>query len=310
MNADTEARPQRGCPACGQVSHVIHVPPTNGYSIVQCKQCGLIFCDPMPDAAALEEFYAHYAPAAVENGPQGAETIRSQLLKEAQRLGHNDKFGDLLDVGCGYGFFLKSMQGLCRSVTGVELSAEEAVYAGSELGLKVHHCTLEEARFPDSCFDCVTMWDVIEHLSDPMDHLQQIWRILKPGGLLVLSTPNACCLTARLTRGAWRLWAPPEHLYYFCLPTMKRMCFNAGFRIESAFTFGIDFYHLYVWLRNVSMSRGELLCSSYARVAFDRRLRRMRVGWLVIRLINLASQLLFRHVALGDSMHVYSRKGL
>lgn len=308
MNVVTRVTKQRACLVCGGFSHALRIPSMNGYAIVRCQHCGLIFADPLPDAAELERHYAHYAPEAVENGTHSAKLVRDLLLTEAQRIGHDGTFGDLLDVGCGYGFFLQAMQGLCSTVTGIELSAGEAAYARQKLGLNVRQGTLAEAQFPDSCFDTVTMWEVIEHLPDPLGYLQEIRRILKPGGLLVISTPNACCLTAKVTGNHWRLWAPPEHLYYFCMSSLKRSCLKVGFRIQSAFTLGVDWFHLYVFLRHLPMSRGELLYSSQTRIDFDQRLRRMRLGWFLIRLANLVSYQLFRYVPLGDSLHVYARK--
>ena len=137
MNVVTRVSKQRACLVCGGYNHALHIPPMNDYAIVRCQHCGLISADPLPDAAELERHYAHYAPEAVESGADSAKVVCDLLLTEAQRIGHDGTFGDLLDVGCGYGFFLQAMQGLCSSVTGIELSAGEAAYAGRKLGLNV-----------------------------------------------------------------------------------------------------------------------------------------------------------------------------
>lgn len=137
-----------------------------------------MFTDPLPSLAELERHCVHHAPEAVENGTNSAKAVRDLFLAEARRIGYNDTVGNLLDTGCGYGFFLLEMQSMCSSVTGIELSANEATYARQELGLNVHQGTLEEAGFPDSCFDNVTMWEVIEHLPDPLSYFHEIHRIL------------------------------------------------------------------------------------------------------------------------------------
>jgi SAM-dependent methyltransferase len=112
----------------------------------------------------------------------------------------------------------------------VEPSEWAADYARRELGSEVLTGTLESIRFPDQAFDVVTLWEVIEHLSDPMITLQEIRRILRPGGQLVLSTPDAGSLAARVSGRRWLGWRKvPEHLYFFDRSNLDRLLTRAGF---------------------------------------------------------------------------------
>ena len=83
--------------------------------------------------------------------------------------------------------------------------------------------------FPDRCFDVVTMWHVIEHLADPLNTLSTVQRVLKPGGLLMLRTPNAASWEARLFRGCWYGVDAPRHLHLFSPDTLARCLAQAGF---------------------------------------------------------------------------------
>jgi SAM-dependent methyltransferase len=135
--------------------------------------------------------------------------------------------GKLLDVGCSTGFLLNAAR-LRFEPTGVEPSRWAADYAGRQLKILVRRGTLEEAKFPDASFDVVTLVDVIEHLADPLSTLQEIRRVLKPGGLLYVVTPNIASLMARLMRSRW--WGlRPAHIYYFSPRTLRHLLDKAGF---------------------------------------------------------------------------------
>jgi SAM-dependent methyltransferase len=99
------------------------------------------------------------------------------------------------------------------------------------LNVGVHTGTLESQEFPDQAFDVVTMWEVIEHLPDPRTTLAEVWRILRPGGRLVLSTPDAGSLAARLSGRRWLGWRKvPEHVFFFDRTNLDRLLDQSGFR--------------------------------------------------------------------------------
>jgi SAM-dependent methyltransferase len=92
--------------------------------------------------------------------------------------------------------------------------------------------TLETADLPEATFDVVTMWDVIEHLTDPRGTLEQAYRLLKPGGLMVVHTIDIESLFARLMGTHWP-WLMEMHIYYFSRRTLRKMLEQCGFQVLS-----------------------------------------------------------------------------
>ena len=118
-------------------------------------------------------------------------------------------------------------------VHGVEPNQSAADYAHRVLDLAVHAGTLEEAAYDDDMFDVVRLWDVFEHVIDPKGTLAEIARVLKPGGLLVMSLPNPTCLEARLFGAAWAGWDRPRHLHLFTPAVIDRYLAEAGMTTDS-----------------------------------------------------------------------------
>jgi 2-polyprenyl-3-methyl-5-hydroxy-6-metoxy-1,4-benzoquinol methylase len=137
--------------------------------------------------------------------------------------------GRLLDVGCGSGEWLLAMRQRGWAVEGFDFD-ESAVKVAGQKGLKVQCGSLEEQNYPDNNFDAVTLNHVIEHVPDPVRTLGECARILKPGGKLVLFTPNSASLGHRLFRKNWRGLEPPRHLHVFSMESMHRAFALAGFQ--------------------------------------------------------------------------------
>jgi len=137
----------------------------------------------------------------------------------------------LLDVGCGNGQFLARMRKIGWEVIGVELDKQAVDVARDMLGIYVYHGSLEEAKFSEDSFDAITMHHVIEHLFDPIGTLKECHRLLKPGGKLVVVTPNIDSLGHKLFKEAWRGLEPPRHLYIFSTNNIKICARRAGFQV-------------------------------------------------------------------------------
>ena len=141
----------------------------------------------------------------------------------------NGKPGTILDVGCGTGRFLELAQEKGWRTLGLELSKGVAENTAQRLGSQVYVGSILEAGLPDQYVDVVTLFDVIEHLEDPVRGLQVCHRVLKPGGAIVLTTPNFNGIGRRLVgESAFGIW-PDEHLQYFQPSTLRRAFRAAGF---------------------------------------------------------------------------------
>ena len=222
-----------------------------GFAYVRCRGCGLLQMNPQP---ALEAVAARYGER------HGADYLAYELANEPaflalQRLTLADLgFPDLeaglkaaaaargkppavLDVGCATGALLADLRDRGWDARGVELCAPSAAYARSARGLDVRACSLEAAAWPEAAFDLVHASHLIEHLNAPRAFLDEVRRVLAPGGRLIVTTPNAAGWQARWFGPAWRS-AIFDHLYLFSLKTLNAMLAAAGFRVERRITWG------------------------------------------------------------------------
>jgi 2-polyprenyl-3-methyl-5-hydroxy-6-metoxy-1,4-benzoquinol methylase len=195
--------------------------------IVRCDNCGLMFVNPRPARGRVEDAYSAVEDVTyLREEAARVATFRHSLLGVRK----HEPSGRLLDVGCYVGTFLEIARDAGYEVAGVEPSRWAASYARKAKGLDVRTGGLAEAGLPTESFDVVTLWDVIEHLTDPLEELRQIHRALRPGGLFALTTMNVDSLPPKLLRGRWP-WFMQMHLYYFTPETVSRMLREAGFEV-------------------------------------------------------------------------------
>lgn len=230
------------CNLCGS-DDTEPVAEVDSFHIVRCRQCGLIYVNPRYREDVLEQLYTaeYYDHDGIKNGQAffgyddyiaDEENIRitfAKRLKTIERFVHK---GKLLDIGCATGFFLDLARTRGWEVVGSEVSAFAAQYARDRFGLDVHIGPLKDLHFDAETFDVVTMWDVIEHVADPLGDLQEVWRILRKDGLLSLITPDCGSPIARLLGKRWEeMRRVREHIYFFSKRTMTEMLHRTGFEV-------------------------------------------------------------------------------
>jgi SAM-dependent methyltransferase len=139
--------------------------------------------------------------------------------------------GHILDVGCGYGFFLKEMASRGWQVEGVEISEAGRHYAVQTWGMEIHSQPLEELDLPKDRFDVVSLFYVIEHVADPVGLLKEVYRILKPGGLIFLRWPHSTPIVRLLGKFSkyLDLYHTPYHVCDFNPKTIKILLERCGF---------------------------------------------------------------------------------
>ena len=215
-----------------------------GFEIVRCPLCGLVFRAHMPTPEELGAIYsdAYFAsPANDENvGATGyldyvadEQLHRVNARKRLGRLSRHASPGRLLDVGCAAGFFLDEARHAGWEPRGIELAPNMAAWARERLGLPVERLPFADAEIETHAYDAITMWDYIEHSIDPSADLHRSHQLLKPGGILALSTGDVGSIAARLSGSRWHLLTPRHHNYYFQPDTLRRMLEHAQFSVVS-----------------------------------------------------------------------------
>lgn len=239
------------CNLCGMSdSETLFV--TKGYRLVRCAGCGLAYIANPPTTEELERLYSASASYhATLCDPHSAAFAQQDRIagQHLQVVRNSASRGRLLDVGCSTGQFLDRASRAGFSASGMELNAASAEFARSHYGAEVARGTIHDAA---GSFDVLTMFDVIEHVPDPLGDLRRAFELVAPGGLIVLSTPNIDGLFPRLSLRVakaldyWPHPEPPYHLYQFSVATLGATLGKAGFAttdvrhqaIDLAYTFG------------------------------------------------------------------------
>jgi len=230
------------CNLCGRDDYQV-LEQDGEFRVGRCKGCGLIYVDPQPGLETLSGHYDedYYAPWLKEQ-MRPRKAMWKRRLKKLEKIARPAK---LLDVGCGCGLFLDEAQKGGWDVSGVEISGYGAGYAKKAFGIDVFNGQMLEAHLPDAYFDVVTFWHSLEHTANPLAHLREAARVLKPGGMIVVAVPNTQHYIAkaayRVIKGRPMLYFHCDdreiHIYHFSMRTMGLMLQKAGLE---PFRFGVD----------------------------------------------------------------------
>lgn len=254
-------------------------------TIVRCDHCGLMFMNPRPTAERIGWLYSQVE----DNTYLQEEEARTATFRHS--LGGIRRFersGRLLDIGSHVGTFLMVARDAGYEVAGVEPSGWATEYARSVHGLDVRAGSLAQVGFADESFDIVTLWDVIEHLTDPVAELEQINRVLRPGGLFALTTMNVAALLPRVLGRRWP-WYMLMHLYYFTPRTVTALLEKTGFEVVEIGP------HIRVTHVRYLVSKTK----AYSEAAY-------RLGSAAARKLGVEDTRV--PINLGDLMTVYARK--
>lgn len=225
------------CPLCGG-SEFEPRAAKDGFRMVECRACRLWYLNPMPTEAALAAIYGDEYFSSDESLSAGyadyderADDFRDLFRRRLATLPADTGKGRILDVGAGFGYLLDAARDSFAETWAVERNAVAAA-AIAATG-QVVQGSFADAELPDAAFDVVSMQDCFEHLRDPHAALVRVRRILAPGGVLMVVTPNTDSLLARLQRRGWVSLKFPEHVALYNPATLTRILAAEGFVIDS-----------------------------------------------------------------------------
>lgn len=213
------------------------------FHLFECKKCKLVTLEPKLSADELEKFY----PKEYISFPLSISSERNIFSKIDRQFGVDKRVarilrkqkipGKILDIGCATGVFLNEMKNKGWESYGIEPNAFAANYAKDQFGLKITNISFEESNFSGSFFDVITMWDVLEHVISPDWVLQEIYRILKPNGLLVISMPNSDSIDRKIFGKYWAGWDIPRHNNVFNSKNINSYLSKFNFHLEEISSF-------------------------------------------------------------------------
>lgn len=278
------------CYLCGRQGKYLYVGLTDRlfgapgiWNLKQCQNalCGLIWLDPMPKeediSLAYRCYYTHFHESDKINtgGTIYMHNILRDVLFRAARLinVHRTQYTDmylgglppgrLLEVGCGAGSFLDRMRKKGWQVEGIDIDPIASQSVWHNYGIPVRTGRIEENQYEESSFDAVTMKHVIEHVHDPIRFLKDCLRVVKPGGRLVLVTPNSNSYGHNRFTSNWRGLEPPRHLYLFNENTLIDCIRKAGFTNIKAWPTRVNAASIYIDSQCIKITNNYDVVSKY-----------------------------------------------
>jgi SAM-dependent methyltransferase len=298
------------CPVCGNSSSLLifegkdRLHNKQGvFSVNACKSCGLYYLNPHPDSIEINEYYPESYicyQTAVEDEPSRIRRLDRKygLYKRYRQIIRRvPKPGYILDIGCATGLFLNSMKLKGWKVYGIEPSPLAAQYAQQRFGLDVVQDSFESAGLDNNIFDVVTLWDVFEHVSNPLQTIQKIWDVLKPGGLLVINLPNPESWDRYMFGKYWAGWDVPRHYQLFTRKLLVEYLERAGFKVLEVQSFtgshGVLVLNIQFWLAD--WKGPEIIKKNLIPIvrSIPARVVTYPFFWLISRLNKSATMTLF-----------------
>ena len=239
------------CPLCsGERAHVLqripvrHLKIGGTYRLRRCLDCELVFLTPRLDDETLATLYGEEFYFPPESAFSAIAAAVQGLIQDARRqvIERRASVGRVLDVGSGDGAFVHHMASHGWDATGIDFSAAaQALALRKRLRGRHLHGSLADCDVPPASQDVITMWQVLEHIGEPLPFLERVVQLLRPGGLFVASIPNIEGWSAALTRERWWGLDVPRHLVHYTPATLRRAVGEAGLHVVDVRHFSLQY---------------------------------------------------------------------
>jgi 2-polyprenyl-3-methyl-5-hydroxy-6-metoxy-1,4-benzoquinol methylase len=235
----------KSCPNCGNanISFVLsakdYTVSDESFEIWECGNCTLRFTQNAPGSEEIGKYYQSENYISHSDTAKGFinnlyHKVRKHTLIQKRKLiikTTGKSMGNILDLGCGTGAFLDTMQHANWKCSGIEPDENARQKAQELYGLQVK-ATDEFYNFPSETFDAITLWHVLEHVHDLHSYIQQLRKLLAPGGKLFIAVPNYNSADEKMYNEYWAAYDVPRHLYHFSPKAMRQLMDTHGLEIE------------------------------------------------------------------------------
>lgn len=280
------------CLVCGSANLRQKKDYLNG-DMVQCGACSFVFAQSIPTTEELIKHYEGYG----RNDYLSPITIKRyhEILDTFEPY---KKTGNLIDVGCGIGYFAEVAKERGWKVYGTEYT-DEAMEICRNKDLIMHQGKLDPSNYPDGHFDVATSFEVIEHINNPIEEIENFKKILRKGGVAYITTPNFNSLSRLLSGPNWTVIGYPEHLSYYTPKTLNRLLSKGGFRKSKVETTGFS-------ITKHKISQKKITDAKYIEAnSDDEKLRgKMETIWYWKALKSLVNGTLTT-LGVGDAMKAF-----
>lgn len=202
----------------------------------ECTRCGLLFQHPLPDPGEMQGFAeSEYASGVYQEYVRARDLKKSTFHERLTLLRKYVPTGRLLDIGCACGFLIDVALDLGYDAYGVEFSAEAISLASPEAKPRITQVNADELGADDlgGAFDVLTAFDIVEHSLAPLGFLERTARLVAPGGILALATPNSRHPLRYVMRSHWPHLQPLQHTFLFSKKSMRAALERVGLHVLS-----------------------------------------------------------------------------
>jgi 2-polyprenyl-3-methyl-5-hydroxy-6-metoxy-1,4-benzoquinol methylase len=223
------------------------------FKIVTCNGCGFLFTNPIPELQHLGNYYKSNEYISHSNTSKGLvnsiyQFVRKYtLVKKLQLInqvtGKSKEVKSLLDVGCGTGEFLNTCKNAGWNVQGIEPDTDARALGSKNYGLTVSEESQLDVFGADS-FDGITMWHVLEHVPHLNERIQQLKRILKPNGKIIVAVPNCSSHDAQHYQQYWGAYDVPRHLHHFKPTDIQNLFEKNGMKVDNVLPMVFDSFYV------------------------------------------------------------------
>lgn len=203
------------------------------FNLHRCVNCDVSFIFPQPSQDSIDKY--NKSQYETNNSEIAYFNKRQELITRAEKCGEIlSKYkttGNLLDVGCSYGFYLQVFKQKGYNAVGIDTSKKALDYAKRQLKLKVLESSFETYHFNPKSWDIITLFDVLEHFPNPKMIIEKIHSTLKENGIVVIQTPNFKSIMSILTGWNWFWLLIPQHLFLYSAKSLKLLLETNKFRV-------------------------------------------------------------------------------